>query len=72
VAETAFLTMTRQQLLDIRAKADHRDQAEARYYSHRSISYTEFKIGSLQMGDHWHAIVVLADGTRVEIDEERD
>jgi hypothetical protein len=24
------------------------------------------------MGAQWHAIVVLADGTRVEIDEERD
>jgi hypothetical protein len=72
VAETVYLTITRQQMLDSRFKAGHRDQPDAQYYGQRSIGYTEFKISSVQMGGHWHAIVVLADGTRVEIDEDRD
>jgi hypothetical protein len=72
VAETVYLTMTRQQLLDVRAKASHRDQPDALYYGQRIIGYHEFMTGSVHFGGHWHAIVVLADGTRVEIDEVRD
>ena len=64
--------MTRQQMLDSRAKAGHRDQPDALYYGQRSIVYNEFKAGSLQLGVLLHAIVVLADGTRVEIDEDRN
>jgi hypothetical protein len=62
-------------MLDIRANADHRNQPDARYDGQRIIGYSEFTTARLQMGGHWHATVVLADGTRVEIDEideERD
>ena len=59
-------------MLDIRAKADHRNQPDALYHGQYNIGYHEFKTGSLHLGGHRHAIVVLADGTRVEIDDERD
>jgi hypothetical protein len=35
--------MTRQQMLDTRAKADHRNQPDARYDGQRIIGYNEFK-----------------------------
>jgi hypothetical protein len=72
MAETVYLTMTRQQLLELHAKATNRERPDALYYGQRIIGYHEFKTDSLPMGGHWHAVVVLADGTRVEIDEERD
>jgi hypothetical protein len=72
MAETVYLSMTRQQMLRLRTKAGHRDQPDVLYYGQRIIGYHEFKTGSLHLGGHWHAIVVLADGARVEVDEERD
>jgi hypothetical protein len=69
MAETTYLTMSREKMLDVRYKADNRDQPDALYYGQRIIGYREFKTGSLHMPGHWRAIVVLADGTRIEIDE---
>jgi hypothetical protein len=45
MAETVHLSMTRQQLLDVRARADHRDQPDALYYGQRIIGYHEFTTG---------------------------
>jgi hypothetical protein len=69
MAETTYLTMTRNQMLDVRWKADNRDQPDALYYGQRIIGYREYKTGGPGTPGHWRAIVVLADGTRVEIDE---
>ena len=66
MAETRYLTMTRQQMLDIRAKADHRDQPGARYHGKPIVGYSEWKAkDSLSDGD-WRAGLVLADGEHVE------
>jgi hypothetical protein len=70
MAETTYLTMTREKMLDVRHKADNREQPDSLCYGQRIIGYRELKTGSLYMGGHWRAIVVLADGTRIEIDEE--
>jgi hypothetical protein len=72
MAETVYLTMSRQHMLDIRAKADLSGQPNALYYGQRIIGYHEFTTGSGRRGGHWHATVVLADGTRVVIDEDPD
>jgi hypothetical protein len=70
MAETTYLTMTREKMLDVRYKADNRDQPDALYYGQRIIGFREFKTGSLGgESGHWRAIVALADGTRIEIDE---
>jgi hypothetical protein len=69
MSETTYLTMTREEMLDVRWKADHRDQPDALLYGQRIIGFSEFHTGSLGMGGHWRATVVLADGSRIEIDE---
>jgi hypothetical protein len=71
MAETTYLTMTREKMLDVRWKADNREQPDALYSGQRIIGYSEYHTGSLG-GDHghWRAIVVLADGTRIEIGEQ--
>jgi hypothetical protein len=71
MSDTIHEAMTRDDMLDVRWKADNRDQPESLYHGQRIIGYSEFHTGSLGMGGHWRAIVVLADGTRIEIDEER-
>jgi hypothetical protein len=72
MAETVYLTMARQQMLDVRAKAANRERPESSYCGQLIIGYHEFRTGGVQLGGQRHAIVVLADGTRVEIDEDRD
>jgi hypothetical protein len=67
--ETVYLTRT--DMLDIRWKADHRDQPGSLYCGQRIIGYSEWKSSSLGMPSHWLGVVVLADGTRLEIVEER-
>jgi hypothetical protein len=69
MAETTYITMTREEMLDVRWKADNREQPDALYYGQRIIGYREWKGGDLHTPGHWYAIVVLADGTRIGIDE---
>jgi hypothetical protein len=71
MAETTYLTMTREQMLAVRWRADNRDQPDALYYGQRIIGYREFKTGGLGAPGHWRAIVVLADETRIEIAEKQ-
>jgi hypothetical protein len=67
--ETIYLTRTRDEMLDIRAKADTCDRAGSLYRGQRIVGYREWKIGSVHTLGFWRAVVVLADGMRVEIDE---
>jgi hypothetical protein len=69
VEETIYLTRTRDEMLNIRAKADTRDQAGSLYRGQRIVGYREWRIGSVYTPGFWRAVVVLADGMRVEIDE---
>jgi hypothetical protein len=43
MAETTYLTMTREKMLDVRWKADNRDQPDALYYGQRIIDNREFR-----------------------------
>jgi hypothetical protein len=67
--ETIYLTRTRDEMLDIRAKADTCDQPGSLYRGQRIAGYREWKTGSDYTPGFWRAVVVLADGMRVEIDE---
>jgi hypothetical protein len=58
VAETVYLTMTRQRMLDSRAAAGHRDQPDALSYGQRMIGYHDFKTGNLHMGGQRLANVI--------------
>jgi hypothetical protein len=73
VAESFYLTKTRDQMLDVRYKADNREQPDGLFQGQRIIGFREWKSGSLggEPGQ-WCAIVVLADGTRVWRDEGRE
>ena len=62
--------MTREQMLDVRHKADHRDQPDALFHGQRIIGYSEWKGGDLYTSGRWSAVVFLADGARILIEEE--
>ena len=65
-----YETMTREQMLDVRWMPDNRDQPKSFYHGERIIGYTEHKTGGLYTPGHWTAIAVLADGRRVQIEED--
>jgi hypothetical protein len=67
--ETIYLTMARDEMLDIRAKAETFYQPGSLYRGQRIAGYREWKIGSGYTPGFWRAVVMLADGMRVEIDE---
>ena len=67
--ESIYFTMTRDEMLDIRAKAATFYQPSSLFRGQRIAGYREWKIGSVYMPGFWRAVVVLADGLRIEIDE---
>lgn len=54
---------------EVREKADNRDQHWALYEGQRIIGYREWKSGSVYTPGIWLAIVVLADGTCLLLEE---
>jgi hypothetical protein len=67
--ESLYFTMTRDEMLDIRAKAETFYQSSSLFKGQRIAGYREWKIGSGYTAGFWRAVVVLADGMRIEIDE---
>jgi hypothetical protein len=67
--ETIYFTMTRDEMLHIRAKAETFHQPGSLYRGQRIAGYREWKIGCASAPGFWRAVVVLADGMRIEIDE---
>jgi hypothetical protein len=63
------VTMTRHDMLAIRWKADHREQPDARYHGQRISGYSEWKAPDSGSGGVWRAVLVLADGERLELVE---
>ncbi len=59
--------MSRDKMLDVRENADNGDQPCALYEGQRIIGYREWKGGTLYMPGAWCAVLVLADGTRLQI-----
>jgi hypothetical protein len=68
--ETLYLT--RQQMLDLRWKAEIHDQPGSMYLGQRILKYSEWMTGDLHTPGIWRAVCLLADGTRLEIIEKRD
>jgi hypothetical protein len=62
-------TMTHEQMLELQWKADNRDQPDSLYPGQRIVGSRMWRGGSLYMPGPWNAVVMLADGTRVEIVE---
>jgi hypothetical protein len=67
--ETVYLT--RKEMLQVRDLADKRMLPTSLYRGQRIIGYSEWKTGDLSTPSIWRAVVVLVDGTRLEIVEER-
>jgi hypothetical protein len=67
---TLYETMTHEQMLELQWLADNRDQPGSLFLGQRIIGWRMWKGGSLHMPGPWNAVIVLADGTRVEISEE--
>jgi hypothetical protein len=57
--------LSRDKMLDVRESADNGEQPWALYEEPRIIGYRESRGGD----HHWHAQLVLADGTRVFLGE---
>ncbi len=60
-----MVTVTRKQMLAVRELAEKRMLPTSLFWGERIIGYRESKGGD----HHWHAQVVLANGTRVFLDE---
>jgi hypothetical protein len=70
VAEEAiYFTMTREEMLAIRMKAETFYQPSSLFRGQRIAGYREWKISSVYTPGFWRAVLVLADGMRIEIDE---
>jgi hypothetical protein len=63
------VTMTRHDMLAIRWKADHREQPGAHYHGQRITSYSEWKTKDTVSNGDWRAVLVLANGERLELVE---
>ena len=63
------VTMTRHDMLAIRWKADHRENPGALYHGQPITGYSEWKTQDRISGGDWHAVLVLADGERLELVE---
>jgi hypothetical protein len=68
--ETLYLTF--QEIQDIRWKADHRDQPGVLYRGQRILGYREWMVGDVYSGAFWRAACLLADGTWLDLEEQRD
>ena len=67
--DTIYYTMPRDEMLAIRAKAETFYQPGSLYRGQRIAGYREWKRSSDYTPGFWRAVVVLADGMRIEIDE---
>jgi hypothetical protein len=65
------LYLPHQELLAIRQKADTREQPDSMYRGQRIIDFSMWKTGDASSGGIWHAVMVLADKTRLELVEDR-
>ena len=63
------VTMTRHDMLAIRWKADHRENPGALYHGQPITGYSEWKTQDSISGGDWRAVLVLADGERLELVE---
>jgi hypothetical protein len=63
------VAMTRHGMLSVRWKADHREQPGTLYHGKPIIGYSEWKTQDSSSGGVWRAVVVLADGERLELVE---
>jgi hypothetical protein len=68
--ETLYLTL--QEILDIRWKADHRDEPGALFHGQRIVGFSEWLEGDVYSSANWRGVCVLADGTWLELLEKRD
>jgi hypothetical protein len=57
--------LTREEMLELRQKAETPDQPGSRFMGEKILLYHEW----IGMDEHWHGVVVLADGTRVVIEQ---
>jgi hypothetical protein len=67
--DTLYLTL--QEILEIRAKADHRDQPGSLFRGQQIVGYREWLEGDVYTGALWRGILLLADGTWLELIEKR-
>ena len=63
------VTMTRHDMLAIRWKADHRENPGALYHGQHITGYSEWKTQDSISGGDGRAMLVLADGERLELVE---
>jgi hypothetical protein len=67
--ETLYLT--HQEIQDIRAEADHRDEPGVLYRRQPIVGYREWMEGDVYMGILWRGGLVLADGAWLALEEKR-
>ena len=67
--DSIYYTMSRDEMLAIRAKAETFHRPGSLYRGQRIAGYREWKRSSGYTPGFWRAVVVLADGLRIEIDE---
>jgi hypothetical protein len=67
--DTIYFTMSRDEMLDIRAKAETFYLPSSLVRGQRIAGYREWKTSNDYTPGFWRAVVVLADGMRIEIDE---
>jgi hypothetical protein len=67
--ETLYLT--HQEIQDIRWQADHRDEPDVLFRGQRIVGYREWMEGDVYTRVLWHGVLVLADGTWLELLEKR-
>jgi hypothetical protein len=57
--------LSREQMIELQQMAETLDQPEARFMGEQVLTYHEW----MGTDDHWHGVVMLADGTRVVIEQ---
>jgi hypothetical protein len=67
--DTLYLTL--QEILEIRWKTDHRDQPGSLFRGKRIVGYREWLEGDVYTGVLWRGILLLADGTWLDLEEKQ-
>jgi hypothetical protein len=60
--------LPREKMLELRQLAETSDAAGARFMGEKILLYHEW----MGMDERWHAVVILADGTRVVIEQREE
>jgi len=65
MGDVQWHSLTREQMVELQEKAETPDQAESRFMGEQVLMYHEW----MGTDDLWHGVALLADGTRVVIEQ---